>query len=211
MVALGEAASSLSVVDDDDLIENLDRIGSACLNLRAVSYVADEVLVPGFRALFEGLKRKLLKFHALFPGDASNEGVDNLFKVLAEKVSTLEHFDYSGPVPALHVLPPFVAANPNLKKVKLNLDFQNGYAFGECACPCWPAEVLEDVAESFIESGKPIWRSIMSSFLKTKGLVRLDFSCDWAISRTKNSDMADLCIPARFGSASVRVCNFEYF
>lgn len=77
----------------------------------------------GFRALFEAPKPKLVQFNIRArPG--AIQVVYNIFQVLAEKVPTLQQFEYRGPVPPLHLLPPFVAANPNMKTVTLRLPMQ---------------------------------------------------------------------------------------
>lgn len=124
LLAIWEAASGLHI-DAPDIINNLDRIGNACQNLKHNVCCTDNMPLSAFREFLETPKPKLLKMCLFTFGDVGTQVMDDIFEVLAEKVSTLENFEYGGPVP------PFVAANPNLKTASITLKFSGG-----SICPC---------------------------------------------------------------------------
>lgn len=204
MIALGKRASFLFVEEDEETIANLGNIGRACPNLTEILCSADFIPMSAFQDFFEAPKLNLLKVTVYSFEETPMLDSDSMFQVLGEKVSTLEEFESVGPVPPLHLLPQFVAANRNLKEVELRLTFPLG-----TTCLCFPADTPY-VSDASILNGKRARASILTAFLKSGSLVLLDCACSTP-EGNRFPDFADICIPARYKSASIGMCGYQYF
>lgn len=87
---MGPSASRLFILDCEDM-ESLPRTANACPNIQSCTIIGD-ISLGYIRALFVVPKPELKKL-VRFVGEA------NVFQVLAEEVSTLEDFVYSGSLP----------------------------------------------------------------------------------------------------------------
>lgn len=127
------------------------RVNNACTELTTVRVFSDDVRAPTFRTLFATQKPRLVKvcvdlLHGT--GDVA------IFRVLAERVSTIEEFVYAGPPPPVKCLPAFVEANQELRTV----DFK--VRGDDVLCSCQYEEDDDDAP--VIDWGKimaPFWRS----------------------------------------------------
>lgn len=204
-VAMGKAAWSLHAPRDSDIIEKLGDIGRACPNLRELSFYTCDETVERFRDLFVEPKPRLRKICLDVFHNFASPAMGTIFQVLTGTVPMLEHFEYDGPAPPLRMLPPFLAANQKLRKVKLELSLGV-----ESPCLYQPPHVLQPVEESEILRTAQMWESVMMAFLQNRGLLELDCSCDDPYGE-KHADYAEFCAPARFGSTSVSMCYAQYF
>lgn len=98
---LGKSAATLPVCPV--LIEGLPRIAEACPNLRRC-VVEWGILVASLRALFVVPKLKLVHLEI-------NVRDANILQVFAEEVTTLEDWEYEGPMPPHHLVSQVVTAN----------------------------------------------------------------------------------------------------
>lgn len=203
MVALGAKASNLMIPNPayryrDDVIDNLGRIGSACPNLKACWAEGSFLPVDVFRSLFIEPKPKLVRF-CVTTFHWRSTAADTILLVLAEKVTTLEEFEYDGNVLPVHLLPPFVAANAGLKRVKVRIR-------SPASCRC------DD------DGGSPFplveWDQVVTPFLRGKSLAELDCWCQFSESREAKRHFAareTMCLPARAKGVSVSICGYQYW
>lgn len=205
MLALGPAANTVSICEaeegEDSILDNLERIGRACTNLRRVETNISNIPVEALRNLFVTPKPKLVKFIGKVRGRGSTP--DSILRVLTENSSTLEHFKYDGPVPTLELIAPFAAASTRLQKVKLTLCFPE-------RCPCQAQQTEENV--NLFE-----WCPIVKPFLQSKSIKELDFECRIRPSQgfprpqvMKCSKVATACVPLRASDKSVYICGNRY-
>lgn len=187
LVAIGEAALCLPI-ENPDIVDNLSRIGNSCPKLQRISCRTDNMLVSRVCFLFGTPKRKLVKLCLFTRDDVQTQIIDDMFQVLTEKVSTLEEFNYTGPVPSIILLPPFVAENQNLESASITLDFSDG-----SICPCRSADTLEGTGSSSVQNGKRIWNVVVGAFLQNQGLVSFVCACDGADNHDKLRYFATSC------------------
>lgn len=116
VLKLGEATSVLHINRDQDVADNWISLGKKSSKLERIFCLAEDMPPPGFRTLFEAPKPKLGNLH-VNASTARTLDVDNMFEVLAERVSALDYLRYKGPRPTLHFLRSFVAADSSLKTV----------------------------------------------------------------------------------------------
>lgn len=183
----------------NEVIASLDSIGKACPNVERMTCIPESIPPSGSRVWFETPKPKLVKL-SVIASYATTLVVDNMFEVLAEKVSTLQHFHYKGPSPSDGCWRSLVPANQSMKAVTLELSYESGRS-----CPCSPSQGEE-------ESRKRVLNTVLNAFLLNKGLLCLNVSCDgiyftWGC---KHSDFADMSEPARFGGKSVTIFGITY-
>lgn len=205
MLALGPRAKTVSICEaeegEDAIIDNLERIGRVCTNLRRVETKISTMTVEALRKLFVTPKPKLVKFIGKVRGHGPSP--ESIFRVLTENSSTLEHFKYDGPVPTMELLAPFVAATTRLQKVKLTLYFPE-------RCPC-QAQQTEENGNVFK------WSPILKPFLQSKSIKELDFECRIRPSQgfprpaaMMCSKVATTCVPVRASDKSVYLCGNQY-
>lgn len=207
MLAMGPAAKTMLICEaeegDDEIVDNLEQIGSACPNLRRIETNMGNIPVPALSSLFVTPKPKFVKFIAKV--DGGGPAPESIFRVLTENSSTLEHFKYDGPVPPLELLAPFVAATRRLRKVKLVLDFPE-------RCPCKREAVVAGAHEVFK------WSPIVKAFLQSESIV--DLVCECRIRPSIHgytrlegemcSKLANTCVPVRATGISVYICGNRY-
>lgn len=185
MLALGMSATRLYVDEDEDpyVYTGLGRVGFACPNLRFCHFVADDIPLRNFRALFDVPKYELEQFKvSLLSNNAAIS--DEVFSVLAEKVSSLHAFEYTGPAPAVHLWGAFVAANQRLEKVKLTFR-----TVDPCRC------ISLDGKISRCTTG---WRPFVAPLLESRNCLEVlcndNTTPDW---KKFCHDCANMCLPVR--------------
>lgn len=198
VVALGSTASHLIIpkdfYEDKDapVVENLDRISRACPNLKSCDCRSDIISLDALRALFLEPKPRLVRFNLNTWWTATSPA--NVFQVLAEKVSSLEEFEYCGPAPPVELVESFVAANKSLRSVC----FQVATRY---SCTCYQSDTVR-------RSGLVDWRKIVHIFLGCKYLSLLNVGC--TVGDDYDAERATMCLPGRVRGITMSVCGYTY-
>lgn len=187
IVAAGASVSDLFIHKAFD-IENIPCIGKACPNLENCK-ISSDIPVASLQALFAVPKPMLVRLD-LCSRDSS------VFEVLANKVSSLEHLEYDGPLPHVLSLSKFVSSNRSLKTVLLKVDTY-------LACPCQDPEGRNAAADGLD------WGPIVNAFFQSPGLEEIDCSCRLP-SAANRPELANLSVRARRRGISVVICNYLY-
>lgn len=204
VLAIGARASSLLLVDGKGM--DLDKIGKECPNLRTIQ-VKKYTSVANMRALFAIPKMKLVKLDVMV---LVNENA--IMPIFSDKVSTLEHFEYTGILPFVDVFSQLVAGNPGLKTVKLRsvyiLESDCCSSAKDSSAGQWFADRLGTTAP---RSNVISWGPLLIAFLQGPSLTELEFNCTRSQGkRGKCSRLADLTLPARVKGISIAICGVRY-
>lgn len=210
MLAMGKTARNL-VVDCNrfqSFAEETDlrRVGEVCSNLRVLNVKISEISGPEFRALLETPKPRLVHI-GLYGRGAARTGV--VLQALIEKVDSLQSISYEGYMcPPVTILESLVAANPNLREVKMR-------SYGTCECDPRPDSapqinpLLGTVVVKTEELG--LYRpQIVRALVKSPNLRSLDFSCSWNLCGKRVAGIAEASMPGRLGHVAVSVCGLQY-
>ncbi len=209
--AIGDRASVVNIGPDtlkdyeNHLeLESLRQAGEQCKNLTAI-WQNDRIPGAPFRAFFNHPKPLLVKFVGELP---PQRDIKYIFEALANNVSSLEEFDFTGILPQKAVLREFVEGNPLLKSVKfVNLELN-------CDCSGLQAATLN------VDGGD--WDSRMDVktaaeiFLESEKLESLSIACvgmhgceDKEYVK-RNEEYANVCVDAQLRNISVVMCGYRY-
>lgn len=200
MVALGPRASTIVIgermQDDDGVLVGLPQLGDVCVNMRKCTLNPVNLQEHCLRALFAKPKPLLreLVVQIMNPVD-----IAVLFRLLIDKVHTLESFDFEGLCPQISSMRAFIRANGGLKKVKMK---------------CWPDN--QNQAEGGeTEAMNAFWPPTVAAFLQAPSVESLEFECLFQADCVSHSQgmfvgVADACIRSRNRSVSVCVCERVY-
>lgn len=200
LVVLGEALANLSISwplwKNSTVIEALGRVGDVCPNLQHCHVNTVHPHMDAFRALFDVPKPKLSQVVVRVSDEVSSTPA-NIFRILAESVSSIEEFTYAGHSPPANLLAPFVAANRLLRKVKLTLPVDD-------ACQC------NHPGEWEVDEHRVDWRPFVTPFFHSESLLELD--CSFRKPAGKHFAVRyEICFPARPKGISVSICNYQYW
>lgn len=193
MLALGEAATSLYIHDQKDIIENIGPIGHACPNLQQIRMYPEDLSLSASRALFSVPKPRLVEIYGLESRETNQAEAFTFFQGLPGNVSRLQRFEYMGPAQPVDVLSRFISANRDLKTVVLGIS-----APPETKCRCRPSKIPTS-SNAVLD-----WGPNVAGFLKIQGLLELTCFCKYPSSK-KCNEFADVCVPARFSNMSPRI------
>lgn len=198
MLALGPRASTVVVgdvmQDDDGVLARLPQVGDTCVNIRKCTLNPVNLPETYLRGLFVTPKPLLreLVVKIMDPADISM-----LFRLLIDKVHTLETFDLVGLCPQMSSLRSFIRANGLLKNVRMS---------------CWPENCADSEEATVMDR---FWPMAVAAFLQAPLMESLEFDCLFQTDCISHSDamlvgVADACVHARTKNVSVCVCERVY-
>lgn len=200
MVALGASLVSLTISKwlwtNEPIRETLFRIGQACRNLTTCRLIACKVSLDAFHALFEVPKPILRRFDAIV-SERDSSTPTNIFQVLAEKVSSIKELIYTGQEPPVKLLASFVAANKQLRKVRLSLPVND-------VCQC------RLNGDCTTDGHREDWYPFVSPFWQSPSLLELDCYCRKP-TRRYYAVRDEICLPARTKRISVSMRGYQYW
>ncbi len=181
--------------DQDGTAANLRRVSEACGNLKAVNLEHATISECALNALFTYPKPKLVHFSAEYIGERT---ITIVLDVLAEKIHTLETFEYCGQYLPVESLCKFAAKNRALRRVQLR-------TWKPCMCNFREAELATRDRPTLGMN----WPGVVDAFLVSPELVEIDCSCT-GTNLCRFSELVEVCYPARKRNISVSVCGYQY-